>query len=143
VRTGAETAFVREWTHFSGWLLEYPGADSFVLIQNEHDSSQFVSLGAWSEGGCTAPWATFLEWLGKCRALCEAYRSRTYKPAAVPSEAGRPQRGRDLSGQEDQADPRLSDDHAAQLRRGAAGDRLTPAHRQPQGLEAGALKAGR
>jgi hypothetical protein len=88
VKAGAEAAFVREWTGFGEWLLQYPGAKSLVLIQNEHDPSQFVSLGAWSDGGCTAPWAAFLERLGKCQTLCEAYRSRTYKLAAVPSEAG-------------------------------------------------------
>ena len=41
-----------------------------------------------------------------------------------------PQRVRDRARQEDQADPRLSDDHRPQLRRGAAGDRLAAAHRR-------------
>ena len=39
----------------------------------------------------------------------------------------RAQRLRHRPGQEDQADPRLPDDHGAQLRRGAARDRLAPA----------------
>ena len=46
-------------------------------------------------------------------------------------------------GQEDQADPGLSDDHRPQLRRGAARDRLAAAHRQAQGGDAGELEAGR
>jgi hypothetical protein len=90
--------FLREWTGFGEWLLRYPGAESFVLIQDERDSSHFVSLGAWSERGCTAPWGAFLEGLGKCQTLCEAYRSRTYKLAEVPREAGRPQGVRDWTG---------------------------------------------
>ena len=40
------------------------------------------------------------------------------------------QRVRDRPRQEDQADPRLPDDDRAQLRRGAAGDRLAPADRR-------------
>ena len=55
----------------------------------------------------------------------------------------RPQRLRDRPGQEDQAGPRLSDDHRPQLRRGAAGDRLAPADREPQGRDAGPVAAGR
>ena len=47
-----------------------------------------------------------------------------------------PQRLRHRAGQEDQADPRLSDDDRPQLRRGAARDRLAPAHRQAQGRDA-------
>jgi alkyl hydroperoxide reductase subunit AhpC len=39
-------------------------------------------------------------------------------------------------GQEDQADPRLSDDDRPQLRRGAARDRLAAADREPQGRHA-------
>ena len=49
----------------------------------------------------------------------------------------RAQRVRDRSGQEDQAHPRLSDDHGPQLRRGAARDRLAAAHREAQGRHAG------
>ena len=41
-------------------------------------------------------------------------------------------------GQEDQAPARLSDDDRPQLRRGAARHRLAPAHREPQGRDAGA-----
>ena len=43
--------------------------------------------------------------------------------------------------QEDQAGPRLPDDDGAQLRRGAPRDRLAPADRRPQGLDAGQLAA--
>ena len=54
-----------------------------------------------------------------------------------------PQRLRRRPGQEDQADPRLSDDDGPQLRRGPARDRLAPAHGQAQGRDAGELAAGR
>ncbi len=50
-----------------------------------------------------------------------------------------PERVRRRPGQEGEADPRLPDDHRAQLRRGAAGDRLAAADREPQGLDAGAV----
>ena len=40
-------------------------------------------------------------------------------------------------------DPRLSDDHGPQLRRGPAGHRLAAAHREAQGRDAGELEAGR
>jgi hypothetical protein len=46
-------------------------------------------------------------------------------------------------GQESQADPCLSHNYRAQLRRGPAGDRLTPAHREAQGSHAGELAPGR
>ena len=73
-------------------------------------------------------------------------------PAAVSGDptkrtAGRQpdraQRLRHRPGQEDQADPGLSDDHRPQLRRGAARHRLAAAHRQAQGGDAGELEAGR
>ena len=54
-----------------------------------------------------------------------------------------PQRVRDRTRQEDQADPRLPDDHGPQLRRGAARDRLAAADGQAQGRDAGAVEAGR
>ena len=53
-----------------------------------------------------------------------------------------PQRVRDRARQEGQADPRLPDDDRAQLRRGAARDRLAAAHRQAQGRHARQLEAG-
>jgi hypothetical protein len=46
------------------------------------------------------------------------------------------------AGQEDQADPRLPDDHRPQLRRGAARARLAAAHREAQGRDAAQLEAG-
>ena len=73
-------------------------------------------------------------------------------PAAVsgdPLEAhagrqpDRAQRVRHRPGQEDQADPGLSDDHGPQLRRGAARDRLAAADREAQGRDAGELETGR
>ena len=54
-----------------------------------------------------------------------------------------PQRLCHRPGQEDQADPGLSDDDRPQLRRGPAGDRLTATDRQAQGCDAGELAAGR
>ena len=55
----------------------------------------------------------------------------------------RPQRVRDRPRQEGQADPHLPDDHRAQLRRGAARDRLAAAHRQAQGRHTRELEARR
>ena len=49
----------------------------------------------------------------------------------------------DRAGQEDQADPGLSDDDGPQLRRGAARDRLAAADGEAQGGDAGQLEAGR
>ena len=54
-----------------------------------------------------------------------------------------PQRLRRRTGQEDQADPRLSDDDGPQLRRGVAGDRLAAADGEAQGVDARQLEAGR
>ena len=64
--------------------------------------------------------------------------------SARPHAGGQPdraQRVRDRAGQEDQADPGLSDDHGAQLRRSAAGDRLAAVDRQAQCRHAGQLEA--
>ena len=49
----------------------------------------------------------------------------------------------DRPGQEGQADPRVSDDHRPQLRRGAAGDRLAPADGPAQGGDARSMAGGR
>jgi alkyl hydroperoxide reductase subunit AhpC len=46
-------------------------------------------------------------------------------------------------GQEDQAHPDLSDDHRPQLRRGAASDRLAPAHGEQEGRDPRPVEAGR
>jgi hypothetical protein len=89
VRPGAEDAFVEEWTQFSEWLLEHRGAESFALIKGTQGARHFVSVGVWSGRGSTAPWAAFLERLGKCRALCKQSHSRTYRPVAVRSRASR------------------------------------------------------
>ena len=51
------------------------------------------------------------------------------------------QRLRHRPRQEDQAAHRLSDDHRAELRRGAPRHRFAPAHRQAQGVDAGELEA--
>ena len=55
----------------------------------------------------------------------------------------RAHRVRHRSGQEDQADARLSDEHRPQFRRSAARARFDPAHRQAQGRHTGELEAGR
>jgi hypothetical protein len=87
VRAGAEAAFLSEWTRFSHWLSEYPGVESLVLVRDDSDALRFVSLGVWSQGGCTAPWPGFLERLGRCRALCEASRSSTFRLVASQDQA--------------------------------------------------------
>ena len=76
-------------------------------------------------------------------ALRDAARRRLGRPegAHAGRQPDRSQRLRDRPGQEDQADPRLPDDDGPELRRGAARDRLAPAHREPQGLDAGELEA--
>lgn len=86
VKPGADRAFGREWTRFRDWLLQYPGAESFVLFKSATDARRFVSLGAWAEGGSIAPWPGFLERLGKCRALCDKAGSHTFKLAEIPSD---------------------------------------------------------
>lgn len=91
VATGATTEFIRKWRHLSEWLSEFPGTESLVLMQDIRDPAHFVSLGAWSEGGTSAPWPEFLESLGKCRALCKSCQGRTYRLAAGPSQAIRGQ----------------------------------------------------
>jgi hypothetical protein len=90
VRPGADDAFVEEWTQFSEWLLEHRGAESFALIKATAGTRRFVSVAVWSGRGSTVPWSTFLERLGRCRALCERSQSRTYRPIALlrrPSDA--------------------------------------------------------
>src|SRR6201991_337314 len=68
-------------------------------------------------------------------------RDPTARPPA-PDRAGQ-KLVRHRPGQDDQADPRLSDDDRPQLRRGAAGHRLAPADGEAQGRDAGQLEAGR
>ena len=81
--------------------------------------------------------------------VAKQYGMGCYRPAppATPLRAPRRQpdgaeRVRDRPGQEDQADPGLPDDHWAQFRRGAAGDRLRAADRDTPGGHAGELEAG-
>jgi hypothetical protein len=85
VKPGAEDAFVGEWTQFSEWLLEHRGAESFALIKATAGAGQFVSVAMWSGRGSTVPWPTFLERLGRCRALCEQSQSRNYRPVVLLS----------------------------------------------------------
>ena len=61
-------------------------------------------------------------------------------PAKRTAADNQTQRLRHRTGQEDQAHFGLSNDHRPQLRRGAAGNRLAPAHRQAQGGDAGELE---
>jgi len=86
VQAGAEAAFLSELTRFSQWLSEYPGVESLVLVQDDRDALRFVSLGVWSQGGSTAPWPGLLERLGRCRALCEASRSSTFRLVASQNQ---------------------------------------------------------
>ena len=79
--------------------------------------------------------------VSKLYGMLAGRRVRRPGDAHAGRQPDRPQRVRDRPGQEDQADPRLPDDHRAQLRRGAARDRLAPAHRQAQGRDAGELEA--
>ena len=85
VKPGAEDAFVEEWTKFSELLLEHRGAESFALLKATAGARQFVSVALWSGRGSTVPWPTFLERLGRCRALCEQSQSRTYRPVVLLS----------------------------------------------------------
>jgi hypothetical protein len=85
VKPGAEDAFVEEWTGFGEWLLEHRGAESFALIKARAGVRRFVSVAVWSGRGSTVPWPTFLERLGRCRALCEQSQSRTYRPVVLLS----------------------------------------------------------
>ena len=70
-------------------------------------------------------------------------RLRRSDQAHARRQPDRAQCLRHRAGQEDQADPRLSDDHGPQFRRGAARDRFAAAHRQAQGRDAGELETGR
>jgi Antibiotic biosynthesis monooxygenase len=87
VRRGAEGAFVAEWESFSQWLITHPGAGGFTLVQDDTDDPHFVSISRWSQRGVTAPWPEFLERLGRCRALCEASRGRTFRLLASLDQA--------------------------------------------------------
>ena len=81
--------------------------------------------------------------VAKAYGMLAGRRRRRPDRAHAGREPDRAQRVRDRPRQEDQADPRLSDDHGPQLRRGAARDRLAPADREAQGRDAGQLEAGR
>ena len=89
VKPDADDAFVAEWTQFSEWLLEHLGTESFSLIKDPARARHFVSVGVWSGHGSNVPWATFLQRLGRCRALCEQSHSRTYRPTVLLSRASR------------------------------------------------------
>jgi hypothetical protein len=86
VQPGAEGAFGRGWQRFRDWLLQSPGAESFVLFKSATDPRRFVSLGGWAEGGSTTPWPGFLERLGKGRALYGQSASHTFKLAEISSD---------------------------------------------------------
>ena len=89
VKPDADDEFVAEWTQFSEWLLEHCGTEAFSLIKDPARARHFVSVGVWSGHGSTVPWATFLERLGRCRALCEQSHSRTYRPKVLLTRASR------------------------------------------------------
>jgi heme-degrading monooxygenase HmoA len=89
VKPGAEDAFVQEWTRFSEWLLEHPGAESFTLLKGTQGARHYVSIAVWSGRGSAVDWAEFLRQWGKCRALCEHSHSRPYSPVAPTSHESR------------------------------------------------------
>ena len=81
--------------------------------------------------------------VSKAYGMLPASIGRRPARADAGGQPDRAQRVRDRARQEDQADPRLSDDDGPQLRRGAARDRLAAADREAQGRDAGELAAGR
>ena len=83
--------------------------------------------------------------LHRLQALRDAPGGRLGRPdrAHARGQPDRAQRLRRRPGQEDQADPRLPDVDRAELRRGAAGDRLAPADRAAQRLDTRQLEGRR
>ena len=71
--------------------------------------------------------------VSKLYEMLPASTSGDPKTSDARRQHDRAQRVRDRSRQEGQAHPRLPDDDGPQLRRGAAGHRLAPAHGQAQG----------
>ena len=58
---------------------DWPGAESFVLIQDRADPRQFVSFGAWDDWATVDSWrasTVFAEHMQACRELCENFQPR-------------------------------------------------------------------
>jgi heme-degrading monooxygenase HmoA len=89
VRAGSEEEFIARWRAFTSWSLHNaPGAASFVLIRDLDEPGHFLSFGRWTDLESVRAWRArpeFADLLGRCRALCEAFRAGDYALAASPT----------------------------------------------------------
>jgi heme-degrading monooxygenase HmoA len=90
VRDGSEDEFVARWTEFVRTAVDgWPGAQSFVLIQDRGDPHRFISFGAWDDWAAVDGWRTspaFAEHMRACRELCEDFQpGDSTLRAALPS----------------------------------------------------------
>jgi heme-degrading monooxygenase HmoA len=83
VTKGKEAEFVRKWTEFLEWSKDAsPGFVKAILIQDVADPNHYISMGYWGSEEERRAWQsnpTFAEKLGACRALCDDFKSGSYR----------------------------------------------------------------
>jgi heme-degrading monooxygenase HmoA len=87
VKAGSEETFVGRWTEFVTWSKQNAsGAGSFTLLRDAKEPQHFVSFGSWRDDASVQAWRErpeFMELLGSCRAVCEAFEGRDYRRVAA------------------------------------------------------------
>jgi heme-degrading monooxygenase HmoA len=87
VQEGQEEEFIRRWTEFTQWAQDNAaGAQGFILLRNMAEPRQFVSFGAWGDSDAVTAWrgsSEFAQYLGRCRELCEDFRTSDSTLAAA------------------------------------------------------------
>jgi quinol monooxygenase YgiN len=83
VKPGNEAAFIAAWQAFADWTTgEQAGAGVGILLQEETDSQNFVSLGPWESAAAADRWRAqpqFQAFIAEARVLCETVKPRNMK----------------------------------------------------------------
>ena len=79
VKKGKEKEFVERWSEFLQWTRkDHPAMQRAMLIQDEGDTSHFVSTSEWDSADAREAWKkspAFAEKFGAAKALCEEMSS--------------------------------------------------------------------
>ena len=82
VKSGAEDAFVLEWTEFVRWASGFPGSGAFRLVRDLDNPGSYLSFAPWDSFEAQNSWKEqpeFRERIMRVRSHCEDFRPSTYE----------------------------------------------------------------
>jgi heme-degrading monooxygenase HmoA len=87
VKPGKETEFVSEWASFAKWTAEnVAGSGKGHLLQDEKNSSRFISFGSWENEKQIQQWresTAFKDFVAKAKTLCDDFQPNTLKEVST------------------------------------------------------------